>query len=190
MALTATVHRLRIALSDVDRGVYESLDLRLARHPSETLRALVARSLAYALYFEDGIAFTQGLASADDPAIWVRDPTGILKVWIDLGSPSPQRLHRASKAAGRVIVVCHNDPTHFLREARAATIHRAADVEVISLTPSLLDVLESSLERSSSWEVTRTDDLLYLTIDGKVHEGAITRHSLVAEPVDSKPTRR
>lgn len=190
MALTATVHRLRIALSDVDRGVYESLDLRLARHPSETLRALVARSLAYALFYEDGISFTQGLAAADDPAIWVRDPTGILKTWIDLGSPSPQRLHRASKAADRVIVICHNDPTHFLKEARAATIHRAAEIEVISYTAALLDTLEASLERNSSWDVTRTDDLLYVTVDGKVHEGAITHHSLVVEASSGGSTRR
>ena len=76
-----------VTVSDVDRGVYETLDLRVARHPSESMRYLLTRTLAYCLSYEDGIAFSKGgLSSNDEPPIAVRDPTGVLLAWIDIGA--------------------------------------------------------------------------------------------------------
>src|SRR5579859_1018315 len=72
VALTSTVYHLEIDLSDVDRGVYETLDLRLARHPSESKHYLLTRALAYCLFYEEGIAFSKGLSTTDEPAVWVR----------------------------------------------------------------------------------------------------------------------
>jgi uncharacterized protein YaeQ len=104
MALSAIIHRFDIELSDVDRGVYEKLELRAAQHPSESMRYLLTRVLAYCLSYEEGIAFTRGLAAADEPAIWVKDLQGVTSAWIDIGTPSPERLHRAKKAVPRVLV--------------------------------------------------------------------------------------
>jgi len=85
MALTATIYHFQITLSDVDRGVYEALDLRVARHPSETMRYLVTRTLAYCLSYEDGIGFSKGgLSSAEEAPLSVRDATGVLRAWIDV----------------------------------------------------------------------------------------------------------
>src|SRR5438874_12979014 len=99
MALSATVYHLQIELSDVDRGVYEELDLRVARHPSETMRYLLTRVLAYCLCYEEGIAFSKGLSTVEEPPLWVKDAQGNLRVWIEIGTPSPERLHKASKAS-------------------------------------------------------------------------------------------
>src|SRR5215831_5091160 len=109
MALTATIYNFDIQLSDVDRGVYETLSLRVARHPSETEEYLVTRVLAYCLEHADGISFGKGLAEPDEPAITVRDMTGDLCVWVDIGSPDAERLHRASKASPRVAVYTYKD---------------------------------------------------------------------------------
>src|SRR6476469_2264618 len=98
MALTATMYHLQIGLSDVDRGVYETLDLRVAQHPSETMRYLLTRTLAYCLLYEPGIAFTRGLSTTDEPALWIKDLQGQLRTWIDVGTPSADRLHKARKA--------------------------------------------------------------------------------------------
>src|SRR5687767_5376358 len=117
MALTATVHRVQVTLSDVDRNVYESLDLRMARHPSESMRYMLTRLFAYALSYEEGIAFSKGgLSSTDEPPIAVHDPTGILLAWIDVGAPSAERLHKASKAAKRVALYTHAELTLLRRE--------------------------------------------------------------------------
>jgi uncharacterized protein YaeQ len=179
MALTATIHRFRVTLSDVDRAVYESLDLRVARHPSESARYLVTRTVAYCLSYEEGIAFSKGgLSSADEPPIAVRDPTGILLAWIDVGSPSADRLHRAAKAARRVVVYTHADPVLLRREASSRAVHRLDEIEVYRLEPSLLDAIEAAIDRSTELEIVRSDGRLYVTVEGKVIEGDVARVSL------------
>ena len=119
MALTATVFTFDVQLADVDRGVYEQLALKAACHPSETEEYLLARVLAYCLEYTEGIAFSKGgLSDPDEPAITVRDLTGALRAWIEIGAPDAARLHRASKAAPRVAVP---SAVRRLRPASAST---------------------------------------------------------------------
>ena len=87
MALGATVYSFKIEHADSDRGVYVPLDLRLARHPSETEDHLLTRVLAYCLEYSEGIGFSNGLSEPDQPAISIRDLTGVLRAWIDVGAP-------------------------------------------------------------------------------------------------------
>ena len=180
MALTATIHRVEVALSDVDRNVYESLDLRVARHPSESMRYMLTRLFAYALSYEEGIAFSKGgLSSNDEAPIAVHDATGLLLAWIDIGSPSAERLHKAAKAAKRVVLYTHTELTLLRREMAKKEIHRAADIEVWRLEPAFLDGLEASIERHTQWELVRNEGQLYVTAGKVTGEGTITRHSLV-----------
>src|ERR1700688_5164735 len=87
MALGATIYVFKIDLADSDRAVYQPLELRVARHPSETEDHLLTRVLAYCLEYTEGIAFSNGLFESDQPTIAVRDLTGALRVWIDVGAP-------------------------------------------------------------------------------------------------------
>ena len=102
MALGATMYVFEVRLADADRGVYETLTLRVARHPSETAEYLVTRLFAYCLEYAEGIAFSKGLSDPDEPAISVRDLTGALQTWIDIGAPEAARLHKAAKTAPNV----------------------------------------------------------------------------------------
>ena len=178
MATGATLYHLQIDLSDVERGVYESLDLRVARHPSETMRYLLARVLAYCLCYEEGIVFTKGLSITDEPALWVRDLQGALRVWIEIGTPSADRLHKAAKAAPRVVVFTHNDPALLQKAARDRPIHRAEQVEVYALDPKFLDELDAATDRNTKWTLVHTSGELYVTIGDKSITGAVTRHTL------------
>ncbi len=174
MALTATVHRWQITLSDVERQVYETLDLRLAQHPSETTRYLLTRTFAYALAFEEGIAFSKGgLSDADEPAVSIFDPTGVRTAWIDVGAPSAERLHRASKATPRVAVFTTAEPALLQREAASRAIHRVEYLEVHRIEPALLEALEAHVGRNTKLELVRTEGRLYVTIGGQTLEGAI-----------------
>ena len=98
MALTATIYNLDIELADIDRGVYETLQLRIARQPSETVEYMLTRVLAYCLEYTEGIALTEGVASGDEPAVLIRDLTGRMTAWIEVGLP--ERLGRASSTLG------------------------------------------------------------------------------------------
>ena len=135
MALTATIHHFTIRLSDVDRGVYETLELKAAKHPSESDEYLVTRVLAYCLEYAEGIAFSPGLSEPDEPPIAVRDLTGALKAWIEIGSPDAARLHKAAKAAPRVAVYTHKDPALLLRSLDGERIHRAEALELVLARP-------------------------------------------------------
>ena len=179
MALTATVYHLSVQLSDVDRGIYESLDLRLARHPSETMRYLLTRLFAYCLSYDEGIAFSKGgLSSTDEPPLSVRDRTGLLQVWIDVGFPSAERLHKAAKAAQQVVLYTHVEEALLRREASTRAIHKVDQIVAWQLPPSFLQNLEEKVDRNTKLELLRSDGMLYATVAGSTLEAPLHRLSL------------
>ena len=93
-----------IRLADSDRQVYETLNLRVAQHPSETPAYLWTRVLAYCLEYTEGIAFSKGVSDTEMPALYVHDLTGAWVSWIEVGAPDAVRLHKAAKTAPRVAV--------------------------------------------------------------------------------------
>src|SRR5690349_4187046 len=157
MALTATIYNFEIGLSDVDRGVYESLSVKAARHPSETEEHLAARLLAYCLEYTEGISFSRGVSDPDEPAIAVRDLTGAYRAWIDVGAPDAARLHKAAKAAPRVAVYSHKAPAQLLASLAGARIHRADALELYALDRELLAGLVQRLERRTAFDLSVTD---------------------------------
>jgi uncharacterized protein YaeQ len=174
MALTATMYAFAIELADVDRGVYESLAFRVAQHPSETEDALLTRVLAYCLEYTEGIQFSaQGLSGPEEPALAVRDPTGKLRVWIDVGLPDPARLHKASKAAPRVVVYTHKDPARLLRLLDGERVHRREALELYSVDRELLAGLASRLTRRMTFDLSISDRQIYLTLGEATLSGRI-----------------
>ena len=173
MALTATVYNFDVQLSDVDRNLYETLVIRAAKQPSETEEYLATRVLAYCLEYTEGIAFTKGLAEPDVPALEVRDLTGALRSWIEVGTPDADRLHKASKASPRVVVYTFKDPANLARQFDGARIHRAEAIELYALDPSFIASFVERLERRTSFELAVTERHLYLTIGGTTLEGLV-----------------
>lgn len=178
VALTATLYNLDVQLSDVDRNVYETLSLRVACHPSETAEYLMTRVLAYCLEYTEGLAFSKGLAEPDEPALAVRDLTGALRAWIEVGAPDAARLHRASKASPRVAVYTHRDPRLLLRGYVGERIHRVDDLELYAIDRDLIAALAARLERRTALQVAVTDRHLYVTVGGETLDGAVERHAV------------
>ena len=179
MALGSTVYTLDIDLADSDRGIYETLALRVARHPSESDDYLIGRVLAYCLEYTEGIEFSRGgLSDADDPPIAVRDLTGRLQTWIDVGSPDAARLHKAAKLAPRVAVYMHRDPAQFLRSLSGARIHRVEALELYALDRPLVAALAARLERRMAFAVSINERELYLSIGDDTLTGAVRRCTL------------
>jgi uncharacterized protein YaeQ len=175
LALGATIYHFTIRLSDVDRGVYETLELKVARHPSESDEYLVTRVIAYCLEYAEGIAFSRGLADPDEPPIAVRDLTGALRAWIEVGSPDAARLHKASKAAPRVAVYTHKDPAQLLRSLDGERIHRAEALELYSLGRELVAALVKRLARRTEMDLSVSDRHLYFAIAGETLSGEVER---------------
>ena len=180
MALTATIYNFDIELANVDRGVYETFALKVAQHPSETNEYLLTRVLAYCLEYAEGISFSRGLAEPDEPPITVRDLTGGLKAWIEIGSPDADRLHKASKASPRVAVYTHKDPRQLKLALNGARIHNADALELYAVDRTLLGELVELMDRRVKLAVSMTDGQLYVTMNGTTVGGTVERFTVGA----------
>jgi uncharacterized protein YaeQ len=178
MALTSTVYNFDVELADSDRGVYETLPIRAALHPSETDEYLWTRVLAYCLQYEEGIAFSKGLSDGDEPALWVRNPDGRVRLWIEIGTPDAARLHKAAKAADRVAVYTHKDPHSLLRRLEGERIHRAEEIPIYAIDRGLLAQLVEILDRRVKVYLAVTGGHLYVEVRGRGFSGAVTEHRI------------
>jgi len=179
MATGATIYTFDIDLADADRSVYETLALRVARHPSESAEYLLTRVLAYALEHEEGIAFsTGGLSDPDEPALAVRDLTGALRVWIEIGAPDPARLHKASKAAPRAVVYSTKDSERWLARLGTERIHRADELELYVIDPGLIASLVTRLDRRMAFALSVSERELFISIGTETLTGRVARSSI------------
>jgi uncharacterized protein YaeQ len=179
MALPATMRRFEISLADSDRQIYESLELRVAQHPSESERYLMARVLARALEHAEGLDFSKGGVSDDEePALIQRDLRGDLVAWIEIGSPTPDRLHKATKVAPRVVVYTWRSPEERAAAIEEREVHRADRIELCAFDPAFLDAAAATLDRVNRWDLSVSGGTLYLSIGGALLESAVRRVSV------------
>src|SRR5205814_5273695 len=119
-----------------------------------------------------------GLSEAGEAPLTMRDLQGNLRAWIDIGTPSAERLHKASKASPRVVVFTHNDPRLLVQEAGTRAIHKADQIEIYALEPRFLEQLGALTDRNARWTLLRNDGVLYVTIGDKSLSCAVTKHAL------------
>lgn len=170
------MRKVSIALADADRGVYEQLDLRVAQHPSESDRYFVARVIARALEHAEGLEFSKGGVSDDsEPALVQRDLRGDLVAWIEVGAPTPDRLHKASKAARRVVVYTWKNAEQLAEAINERGVYKADAIELNAMAADWLDAIAATLDRNNTWELSISGGTLYLTANGKQFEGSVPR---------------
>jgi uncharacterized protein YaeQ len=104
MASNATIYKATLQISDMDRHYYEEHALTLARHPSETDERMMVRLLAFALHAHEALAFGRGLSTEEEPALWQKDLTGAIDLWIEVGQPEEKTVRRACGRAKQVYV--------------------------------------------------------------------------------------
>ncbi|MBL0224541.1 MAG: YaeQ family protein [Geobacteraceae bacterium] len=175
MAQPSTIYRVGIQLSDIDRGLYESLQTTVARHPSETEERLLGRILAFALYYEPELTFTRGVGAGDEPDLWVKGPDGRVTCWIEVGLPDAERLIKAGRHSERVVLCAFGSSLPIWEKQQLPKLAGISNLTVFSLEQAFLGRLAERLQRSISWSLTVTEGSLYLTIDGETLESSV-RH--------------
>lgn len=171
------MYNFAIQLADVDRGVYEDITLRAARHPSETDAYMMTRVLAYCLEYVEGITFSEGISStATEPAVLVRDLTGRLTTWIEVGAPDAERLHFGSKLADRTTVYTHRNPEKVIAAWSGKRVHRLEQITVQSFDQGFLDAAVAVLERRNTLTVSVVEGQLYLEFNGVTSSSDIHVH--------------
>lgn len=162
MALPVTIYKATIQLSDLDRGIYETLQATAARHPSETEERLVGRLLAYALLYEEGLVFTKGICEGDEPDLWSKAPDDRIRSWIEVGLPDPERLLKARRHADQVALVAFGSKLPGWERQHLDKLINSSNITVIILEQEFINQLVSRLKRSVTWSITITEGNLYL----------------------------
>jgi len=182
MALPATLHDFQIDLSHVDAGVERRVQLRAARHPSESMERLWLRVLAHCWLWREGIEQGPGLCEPDQPDVVARSLTGEVTLWARVGRPDPARLQReADRNAGADVAVLFDSPRRmeaFADEARAVGLQRLGRVRLAAVEPAFLGELASVEERRTRLALTIVADHLYLERGGRSLDGPLHRLSL------------
>jgi uncharacterized protein YaeQ len=176
MAQAATLYTFATDLADIDRGVYDTVAVRIARQPSETPGFMLTRFLAYCLEYAEGIAFTEGVAAGGEPAVCVRDLTGRLTAWIEVGMPDAERVHRGSRLAARVAVYTHRAIPQVLAQLQGHNVFRAPEIPVYAFGDGFVDEVAATLERRASIGVSVTERQLYLAVNDRTYTTEIVEH--------------
>ncbi len=175
----STLYRFRVDLSDIDRGIYQALNIRVAMHPSESPAYLVTRVLAYVLNAQDGLDFSAaGLSEPDEPCIRLLDADGSIKLWIEVGNPSSKKLHKASKASPSVKIYTYKNPDLLIEEIHAARVYQPERIEIFSFSNHLIESICEVFLRANDWNVIHNEGSLMVSSGTSSFEGEVMRHSL------------
>ncbi|MEI6827998.1 MAG: YaeQ family protein [Desulfuromonadales bacterium] len=180
MALPSTIYRANIQLSDIDRGVYETLQTTVARHPSETEERLVARLLAFSLFYEEQLLFTKGVSAGDEPDLWAKGPDDRVLLWIEVGLPDAERVIKAGRHATRIILIASGKALLNWEQQQLPKLKSVANLAVITFDQTFIAALVTKLDRSINWSITITDGNLYLNV------GTETFETMIQERVGSR----
>ncbi|MEM7379458.1 MAG: YaeQ family protein [Pseudomonadota bacterium] len=162
MALKSTVHKFRVSLNDLNRGVYESPELTVALHPSETVERMVVRVLAWCLNAQPGLTFCKGLSDVDEPDLWVRALDESVTLWIEAGEPASDRVKRASRLAGAVHVYSFNAKAATWWQAEQRALERL-NCSVFGFAWDAVVALAACVERTNDWSVTISEQSIFVS---------------------------
>ncbi|HEX4510057.1 MAG TPA: YaeQ family protein [Burkholderiaceae bacterium] len=168
MALKATIHKARLQIADMDRGIYGDHELTIARHPSETDERMVMRVFAYALNVppdteRGALELAKGLWDPDEPDLLQRDLTGQIVQWIEMGQPDDRRLSRAASRAEQVTVYSYATSTPIWWAALKGKLLRAPKVAVWQVDPAASTALAGMVERTLAWQVSVQDGTTWIS---------------------------
>ena len=162
MALKPTIFKLKIMLSDLDRNCFETLQLTIAQHPSETTERMMVRVLAYCINFDEQLEFGKGLSTADEPDLWLRTLDGRTSLWIDVGEPATERIKKASRIADTVKVYSFNAKSAVWWNQEGEKLS-ALGAEVYQVDWPSIQQLAALVERTMDFTLTLSEGSAYFS---------------------------
>lgn len=170
MALSASIFKISVQLSDLDRQRYESYSLTLARHPSETDERMMVRLLAFMRYADERLVFSKGLSSTDEPDLWIRSFSGQPELWIEVGMPTAKRVISGSRKADKIVVFAYGRSAEQWWKKNRADLEKQKNLELVVLPASLTEALAKRVERSMQWQCVIQDRQMTLINDTETFE--------------------
>ena len=174
MALNATIYKVDLQLANMDAHYYEQHSLTLAKHPSETEERLMVRILAFALYADEALTYGKGISSADEPTLWIKDLTGEITLWLEIGQPDERTIRKACGRARQVVLIIYGSNTELWWKNNQSDFSQRKNLTVLQLLPKDTKAMAVMVERNMTLSCNIEDGQVLLS-DGKI--------SLTVEPV-------
>ncbi len=174
MAIKPTIYKFRISLSDLNRDYYDTLNLTLAQHPSETIERMMVRVLAYCINAQEHLTFTKGLSEISEPDIWARSLDEQTLLWIDVGEPAVDRIKKSSRLAKAVKIYCFNSKADVWWSQNQQKINQLP-VSVYQFDWENIQVLASLVQRTMDISISITGDSAYVAAESGECEVAWVR---------------
>ncbi|WP_136635139.1 YaeQ family protein [Pseudooceanicola onchidii] len=174
MAQKATIYKIELSVSDMDRHYYETHRLTVARHPSETDERLMVRVIAFALNAHEQLELAKGLSTDDEPDIWRKSLSGEIDLWISLGLPSEKVIRQSCNKAAEVIVYAYGRTAETWWDRTKGATTRFDNLRVLHLGVDDTEALAALASRSMKLQiniqegevmVAMDDTVIYLTPD-------------------------
>lgn len=168
MALSSTIFKANLQISDMDRHYYEEHQLTLARHPSETDERMMVRLLAFALHADEQLSFTKGLCDDEEPAIWQKSLSDEIELWVDVGQPDERRVRKACSRSTRVCIYLYGGRNAELWWQRNVNkLQRFENLTVLEIPEDTCNELVSLVQRSMQLQCTIQDGEVWLNCGGQ-----------------------
>jgi len=161
VAIKPTIYKFRISLSDLNRHYYDTLNLTVALHPSETIERMMVRVLAYCINAQEQLTFTKGLSEVDEPDLWVRSYDDKTTLWIDIGEPSVERIKKSCRLAEKVKIYCFNSKADVWWQQSQGKI-RQLQASLIKFDWQEIQRLARLVERTMDMSVSISGDSAYI----------------------------
>ncbi|MBU0781945.1 YaeQ family protein [Loktanella salsilacus] len=169
MAQKATIYKVELSVSDMDRHYYETHKLTVAKHPSETDERLMVRILAFALNAHEQLEMTKGLSTDDEPDIWQKSLSGELELWVALGLPSEKVVRQSCGKADAVVIYCYGGRTAevWWDKIKNSTT-RFNNLQVVNLSENETSELANLADRSMKLQVNIQDGEVMVSVDDRI----------------------
>lgn len=162
MAISSTIFKAELSISDMNRNYYQTHALMLARHPSETDERMMVRLLAFALNAHEGLQFTRGLSTEDEPELWLKNDTGEIELWIELGQPDEKRLRKACGRSRQVRLYCYQSRScDVWWQQNENKLQRLDNLQVIKVCRDVAKQLVDLTQRTMQLQCTVQDALVW-----------------------------
>ncbi|WP_179588659.1 YaeQ family protein [Pigmentiphaga litoralis] len=163
MALGSVVYKAALQVADMDRHYYADHALVLAQHPSETSERMMVRLLAFALHANEYLVFGQGLSNDEEPDLWIKDLTGAIQLWIEVGLPDEKWVRKACSRADEVIVYAYGRTADAWWAKHRAKLERLDNLTVYRLPVEQSRDIGLLAKRSMQVQCTVQDQEAWLT---------------------------
>ncbi|MFC1236501.1 YaeQ family protein [Vibrio sp. F74] len=164
MALKPTIYKFRVALTDINNDYYDSLNLTIAQHPSESLQRMMARVVAFSMNAQPDLAFTKGLSNIEEPDIWHKTLDGQISLWIDVGEPDPERVKKSTRLARKVRVYSFNTKSDVWWKQNASKLN-LLKAEVYKFDAEGIETLATYVKRTMDFSIMLSGNTVFVSTE-------------------------